>query len=320
LQQLAAAMASCCPTAAAAERQRKQRGMSDLEMHGVGVPVQRLPPPLAAAAQSRFLRVINSTATPVRLELLDAAAAPADCGRLTGAGSDSAGSDLAQVIQVPRRQLLIAPDRDHSLEILAAPCSAAGKASAAFLLAAPSSQTCTPVSVTVEAEYQDVSVSVDCTEVDFAVVPTYKPTVKHLLRVSNNTGVALALRAMVSAPQGISSKFSVEPSRCTLQPYESSYPMALMLHPGRSSEVIKGAKLLIAAGSASCISEVGITAVVQQPKVQLKLADTGQAISPNEVVPVPPLQPCQQQQLNLKVENQGEERVPLQKSSCCLER
>jgi len=34
-------MAACLPSAAAAERQRKQRGLSDLELRGLGVPVQR---------------------------------------------------------------------------------------------------------------------------------------------------------------------------------------------------------------------------------------------------------------------------------------
>jgi hypothetical protein len=39
LQQLQAAMASCCPSEAAAERQRKQRGLVDLEWRGLGTPV-----------------------------------------------------------------------------------------------------------------------------------------------------------------------------------------------------------------------------------------------------------------------------------------
>ncbi|WIA19184.1 hypothetical protein OEZ85_003829 [Tetradesmus obliquus] len=39
LQQLQAAMASCCPSEAAAERQRKQRGLFDLEWRGLGTPV-----------------------------------------------------------------------------------------------------------------------------------------------------------------------------------------------------------------------------------------------------------------------------------------
>jgi hypothetical protein len=38
-QQLQAAMASCCPSEAAAERQRKQRGLVDLEWRGLGTPV-----------------------------------------------------------------------------------------------------------------------------------------------------------------------------------------------------------------------------------------------------------------------------------------
>jgi hypothetical protein len=41
LQQLQAAMASCCPSEAAAERQRKQRGLVDLEWRGLGTPVLR---------------------------------------------------------------------------------------------------------------------------------------------------------------------------------------------------------------------------------------------------------------------------------------
>jgi hypothetical protein len=39
LLQLQAAMASCCPSEAAAERQRKQRGLVDLEWRGLGTPV-----------------------------------------------------------------------------------------------------------------------------------------------------------------------------------------------------------------------------------------------------------------------------------------
>eukprot|EP00775_Hariotina_reticulata_P012416 gene12416-12552_t len=41
LQDLQAAMATCLPSAAAAERQRKQRGSADLDLRGLGVPVQR---------------------------------------------------------------------------------------------------------------------------------------------------------------------------------------------------------------------------------------------------------------------------------------
>ncbi|KAF6254202.1 phosphorylated CTD interacting factor 1 WW domain-containing protein [Scenedesmus sp. NREL 46B-D3] len=39
IQQLQAAMASCCPSGAAVERQRKQRGLADLEWRGLGTPV-----------------------------------------------------------------------------------------------------------------------------------------------------------------------------------------------------------------------------------------------------------------------------------------
>lgn len=49
-QQLQAALAACCPTAAAVERQRKQRGQNDLEWRGLVAPVQKAPAPAAAAA------------------------------------------------------------------------------------------------------------------------------------------------------------------------------------------------------------------------------------------------------------------------------
>ena len=42
LEQLTQAMASCCPSAAAAERQKQQRGFKDLEVLGLGAPVQRV--------------------------------------------------------------------------------------------------------------------------------------------------------------------------------------------------------------------------------------------------------------------------------------
>jgi hypothetical protein len=42
LEQLTQAMASCCPTAAAALRQKQQRGLKDLEALGLGLPVQKL--------------------------------------------------------------------------------------------------------------------------------------------------------------------------------------------------------------------------------------------------------------------------------------
>lgn len=54
-QDLQAAFAACCPSAAAVERQRKQRGARDLDAKGHGVPVQKLPagavmqPTIAAA-------------------------------------------------------------------------------------------------------------------------------------------------------------------------------------------------------------------------------------------------------------------------------
>lgn len=41
-QDLQHAFAACCPSAAAAERQKKQRGAKDLEAKGYGVPVQKV--------------------------------------------------------------------------------------------------------------------------------------------------------------------------------------------------------------------------------------------------------------------------------------
>jgi hypothetical protein len=48
LQELQVAFAACCPSAAAVERQKKQRGQKDLEIKGYGVPVQKLPAAPAA--------------------------------------------------------------------------------------------------------------------------------------------------------------------------------------------------------------------------------------------------------------------------------
>lgn len=41
MKQLQTALAGCCPTAAAAERQRQQRGLADLEWRGLGTPVAK---------------------------------------------------------------------------------------------------------------------------------------------------------------------------------------------------------------------------------------------------------------------------------------
>lgn len=43
LKELQLAFAACCPSAAAAERQKKQRGARDVEAKGYGVPVQKGP-------------------------------------------------------------------------------------------------------------------------------------------------------------------------------------------------------------------------------------------------------------------------------------
>lgn len=42
LADLQVAFAACCPSAAAAERQKKQRGLKDLEAKGYGAPVQKV--------------------------------------------------------------------------------------------------------------------------------------------------------------------------------------------------------------------------------------------------------------------------------------
>lgn len=48
LQQLQTAMAACVPSAAAVERQRKQRGQNDLEHRGLVPPARQAPPPAAS--------------------------------------------------------------------------------------------------------------------------------------------------------------------------------------------------------------------------------------------------------------------------------
>jgi hypothetical protein len=51
LKDLQLAFAACCPSAAAAERQKKQRGLRDLEAKGYGVPVQKGPADGAGAGK-----------------------------------------------------------------------------------------------------------------------------------------------------------------------------------------------------------------------------------------------------------------------------
>lgn len=252
-----------------------------------------------APAQQRCLRIVNNTAAPLRLQLFDSPCSDSD--------GNSAVADLARNINVHRGQLLIAPNRQSKVDIIADTSAAAGKAEAKYLLAATSGGS-NPVAVTVLAEYQKLSVSVDTAAVNFGTVLTYKPSVQRVVRITNNTGVAVRVKSMVQLPHGLRSRFSVEPADLTLQPYDRSCPLALLLHPSKScSETIKDAKLLIAAGSAANTHEVPITAEVQQPKVQLRLSGAARQISPHDVVPVPSLQPGQQQQLNFELVNQGEE-------------
>ena len=77
-QQLHAALAACCPSAAAAERQRKSRGASDLEWRGLGAPVQKAPAGVAPAAAG------------------EAAALPAGVGEKRSAASAAAGEQQQQ--------------------------------------------------------------------------------------------------------------------------------------------------------------------------------------------------------------------------------
>jgi len=69
------------------------------------------------------------------------------------------------------------------------------------------------------------------------------------------------------------------------------------------SEVITGAKVLVAAGSAAYSQEVSVAADIQQPRFQLRLE--GNSLQHNGVVTVPPLQPGQEQHLDLELINQG---------------
>jgi hypothetical protein len=250
-----------------------------------------------AAPQERHLRIINAASSPLQLQLLDDSSS-------SSSGEDAGTAELAQAIQVHKRQLLISPGRASELVIVAGTSSSAGKATAQFLLAVPAGSGCAPVTVAVQAEYQQLSVAVDTAAVDFGVVPCYKKSVKHVLRVSNNTGVAVRIKSRVQVQHGVKSAFSVEPDVFVLQPYESSRPVILRMQPSSSSESIRDAKLLIAAGGADSVNEVAISAEVQQPVWSLRMPG-GQQVGQQTVVPVVPLQPGQLEPLEFDLENQG---------------
>jgi hypothetical protein len=253
-----------------------------------------------AAPQERHLRIINAASSPLQLQLLDDSGSSSS----SGSGEDAGAAELAQVIQVHKRQLLISPGRAFELVIVAGTSSSAGKATAQFLLAIPASSGCAPVAVAVQAEYQQLSVTVDTAAVDFGMVPCYKKSVKHVLRVSNNTGVAVHLKSRVHVQHGVKSAFSVEPDVFVLQPYKSSRPINLRMQPSSSSETIRDAKLLIAAGGAESVHEVSVSAEVQQPVWSLRMPG-GQQVGQHTVVPVVPLQPGQLELLEFQLENQG---------------
>jgi hypothetical protein len=251
------------------------------------------------APQERHLRIINGASSPLQLQLLD------DTGSSSSSSSsDAAAAELAQAIQVHKRQLLISPGRAAEMVIVAGTCSVTGKAATQFLLAVPASADCSPVAVAVEAQYQQLSVTLDTAAVDFGVVPSYKQLVKHVLRVSNNSGVAVRIKSKVQRPHGIRSSFAAYPDVFVLQPYEANRALELHMQPGGSSESIRDAKVLVAAGGADCVHEVPISAEVQLPVWSLHMPG-GQQVEQHTVVPVVPLQPGQLERLEFRLVNQG---------------
>jgi hypothetical protein len=158
--------------------------------------------------------------------------------------------------------------------------------------------------VEVKAEYQQLSVALDRTAVDFGTVASYKQDARQVLRLTNNTGVELRVRSQVVMPRGLKSELLVElPASFTLQPYDSSVPFELRLRPSDCSEVIQGAKLLVAAGSAANTHEVAVSAQVLQPQYDLQLDK--ERLSANDLVRVPSLQPGQEHKLELQLYNKG---------------
>lgn len=254
-----------------------------------------------APARQSALHIINSTAMPLQLQLLSTPTA--------GEAGDALADSFATPIDVRRQQQLVSPGGRTLFEFTAGTSALAGKAAAHFLLAVQSSS-CDPVTVQVQAEYQQLSIAVDTAAVNYGIIPSYKERVKRVLRLTNETGVAVRVKNAISTPHGIKSKFSTDADTLLLQPYESQRPLGLYLHPVHySSELVQGAKLLVAAASAANVHEVSISADIQQPQLQLRVADTQEVVSPGGIVEAPAVQPGQEKQLVLELVNTGEGRT-----------
>ena len=254
--------------------------------------------------QEQLLTIVNKTAGPLQFKLMEDAFSSSSSSSSMEVGNPAAAAcDLLHAIEVPKRDLLIASKCSAELMVVAGRCSEAGRAAATYLLSCTSESSCPLVEVTAVAEYQELSVTLDKSSVDFGVVATYKESVEQLLRVTNNTGVAVRVKSAVP-PLGFKSSLGVSPADFLLQPYERDATLRLFLCPTKQDEVMKGAKLIIAANGKQ-YHQVEVAAEVQAPRCSLRLAGRSDPIDRYGVEDVPPLQPGQQQELHFELVNEG---------------
>jgi hypothetical protein len=150
--------------------------------------------------QQRFLRITNATSSPLQLQLLEEkdSSSSGDADGTRGAGGQSQPVGLSQAITAPKREVVVAPNQQAELQLVAGSCREAGTATATYQLSCISNSSCQLVDVTVKARYEQLSISLDPQQVDFGLVPSYKSLVEQHLMVTNNTGGALAAANIVT--------------------------------------------------------------------------------------------------------------------------
>lgn len=224
-QQLSAAMGAITH-ASGAEVMYGQLPDGQLYVSPSSVEISFGPQLTGAPPRQQHLRVVNKTQGPLQLQLV----------RLDVPTSSSSmpeypnSPELAAALQFTVQQIIVATGSTQQLEVVANPCDVAGAAAAQYLLytgrhaaADTSYSSCTAtaaanpgdVAVDVRAEYQQLSVSLDRSAIDFGVVASYKPCVKQLVRLTNDTGVELRVRTQVLMPPRHSCASSRRPLSCS---------------------------------------------------------------------------------------------------------